>query len=338
MQAIRGRLFAGLGRVVAAAAAMLACAAAGAAWEPTKPITFVVTGGAGGGADQMARLIQGIVAKHKLAPQPMVVVIMNGGGGGQGFMDVKNSPGDPHKIMIVLSNVHAVPMSTKLPFNWRDITPVALMALDEFVLWVNAKAPYKTLPEFLKAMKAAPPGEFKLGGAGRKREDEIVTAMIEQVAGVKFTFIPYKGGGEISSQLVGGHIEADVNNPIEHVAHWRAGQVRPLCVLNRERMPFRETIVDNKSWSDIATCREQGMDAQYLMLRAIMMPKGVTPEQRDYYVNLLKRVKGTPEWKEFIERGAYNDKFLAGAEFTKFLEEDERRHREIMERAGFLAQ
>lgn len=320
-----------------AAGLLCASASAGAAWEPTKPITFVVTGGPGGGADQMARLIQAIAAKHKLSRQPFVVVIMNGGGGGQGFMDIKNSTGDPHKIMIVLSNVYSVPLSTKLPFNWRDTTPVALMALDEFVLWVNSKSPYKTLPDFLKAMKAVPAGTFKLGGAGRKREDEIVTAMIESVADVKFTFIPYKGGGEIASQLVGGHIESNVNNPIEHIAHWRAGQVRPLCVFDSKRMPFKEKIADGMSWYDVPTCREQGMDAQYLMLRGIMMPKGVTQEQVDYYVNLLKRVKETPEWKDFVDRGAYNDEFLTGERFTKFLEEDEQRHREIMQRAGFLA-
>jgi putative tricarboxylic transport membrane protein len=315
-----------------------AAASAGAAWQPTKPVTFVVTGGAGGGADQMARLIQGIVAKHNLSPQPLVVVIMNGGGGGQGFMDVKNSSGDPHKIMIVLANVHSVPLSTKLPFNWRDTTPVALMALDEFVLWVNAKSPHQTLADFLKAVRAAPAQTFKVGGAGRKREDEIVTAMVESVANIDFTFIPYKGGGEISSQLVGGHIDANVNNPIEHVSHWRAGQVRPLCVMNAKRMPFTQPIADGKSWGDIPTCREQGMDAQYLMLRAIMMPKGVSQEQADWYVNLMKRVKQAPEWREFIDRGAYNDQFLSGEAFSKFLEEDEKRHREIMQKAGFLAQ
>jgi putative tricarboxylic transport membrane protein len=328
-------------RAFAAAAAALASAtlstSALAAWEPTKPITFVVTGGAGGGADQMARLIQGIASKHQLTKQPFVVQIMNGGGGGQGFMDVKNSPGDPHKVMIVLSNAHTVPMSTKLPFNWRDTTPVALMALDEFVLWVNSKSPYQTSRELIDAMKKAAPGDFKFGGAGRKREDELVAALVESKADVKFTFIPYKGGGEISAQLVGGHIEANPNNPIEHVSHWKAGQVRPLCVLNTKRMPFKEPIADGKSWSDVPTCREQGLDAQYTMLRAILMPKGVSKDQLDYYVNVLRKVRETPEWKEFVERGAYNDTFLAGDEFRKFLEEDEKRHKEIMQKAGFLA-
>ncbi len=174
-----------------------------AAWQPTKPITFIVTGGAGGGADQMARLIQGIVAKYKLSNEPMVVVIENGGGGGQGFMDIKNSAGDAHRISIVLSNLYSVPLSTNLPFNWRDTTPVAMMALDEFVLWVNAQSPYKTAQDYIQAAKASP-GDLKMGGAGSKREDEIVTAMLEQATGTKFTFIPYKGGGEIATQLEAG--------------------------------------------------------------------------------------------------------------------------------------
>ena len=314
----------------------LVAGAASAAWEPEKPITFVVTGGPGGGADQMARLIQGIVQKHRLGKQPLIVVIENGGGGGQGFMTIKNSTGDPHKIAIVLSNLYSVPLSTNLPFNWRDTTPVALMALDEFVLWVNAQSPYKSLQDFIKAVKAAP-GTLKMGGAGSKREDEIVTAMLERATDTKFTFIPYKGGGEIATQLVGGHIDSDVNNPIEHIAHWRAGQVRPLCVLDTQRMPFRDKIAGGMSWYDIPTCRESGTDAQYLMLRGILMPKGVTADQVAYYVNLLREVREKPEWKEFVTRGAYKEDFLTGPDFARFLERDEKRHRDIMERAGFLA-
>lgn len=310
--------------------------AALAAWEPTKPITFVVTGGPGGGADQMARLIQGIASKYKLTRQPIIVVIQNGGGGGQGFMDVKNSPGDAHKISIVLSNVHSVPLSTELPFNWRDTTPVAVLALDEFVLWVNARSPYKSAQDFIKAVKAEP-GKFKMGGAGSKREDEIVTAMLEQATGTRFTFIPYKGGGEIASQLVGQHIDANVNNPIEHIAHWRAGEVRPLCVFDSQRMPFKEKIANDMSWHDIPTCRDSGIDAEYLMLRAILMPKGVTAEQTAYYVELLRQVREKPEWKDFMVKGAYKDQFLTGEAFAKFLVQDEERHRDIMKKADFLA-
>lgn len=321
---------------LALSSAALWAGAANAEWKPTKPITFVVTGGPGGGADQMARLIQGVVSKYKLSPQPMIVVIQNGGGGGQGFMDVKNSPGDAHKIMIGLSNIYTVPLSTDLPFNWRDTTPLAVMALDEFVLWVNAKAPYKNAQEYMQAVKSKP-DTFKMGGAGSKREDEVVTAMLEQATGSKFTFIPYKGGGEISTQLVGGHIDSDVNNPIEHVAHWRAGEVKPLCVFDAQRMPFKAKITNDMSWGDIPTCRESGINAEYLMLRAIFMPKDVSKDQSDYYVKLLNQVREKPEWKEFISKGAYKDAFTTGSDLTKFLEQDEKRHVEIMGKANFLA-
>lgn len=327
----------GLSCLLAAGLWTASAAHAQAAWTPAKSITFVVTGGSGGGADQMARLIQSAAAKHKLTTRPIIVVIENGGGGGQGFMNIKESTGDPHKIMIALSNLHSVPLSTNLPFNWRDTTPVALAAMDQFVLWVNASTPYKTSREYLDAVRAAAPGTFKMGGAGSKREDEIVTKMIEEAGKVQFKFIPYKGGGEITAQLVGGHIDSNVNNPIEHTATWRSGDVRPLCVLDTERMNFKEPIANGVSWHDVPTCREQGLDAQYLMLRGIFMPKGVTPQQRAYYVDLLEKVRATPEWQEFFNRGAYKDNFLTGADFERFLAEDETRHRGIMERAGFLA-
>jgi len=107
-------------------------------WEPTKPVEFIVPAGTGGGADQMARLIQGVVTKHNLMKQSMVVVNKSGGAGGEGFLYVKDSKGDPNKIIITLSNLFTTPLATGIPFNWKDLTPVSMLALDEFVLWVNA--------------------------------------------------------------------------------------------------------------------------------------------------------------------------------------------------------
>src|SRR4051795_4510617 len=124
---------------VAFASSVALCAsgiAASAAWEPVRPVEFIVPAGTGGGADQMARPIPGIVTKHNLMQQPMVVINKAGGAGGEGFLDVKTSPGNPHKIVITLSNLFTTPMATGIPFSWKDLTPVAMLALDEFVLWV----------------------------------------------------------------------------------------------------------------------------------------------------------------------------------------------------------
>src|SRR5581483_8342722 len=195
------------------------------AWEPTKPIEIIVPAGTGGGADQMARAVQGIITKHNLSKQSVVVINKSGGAGGEGFLDVKNSKGDDHKLIITLSNLFTTPLATGIPFSYKDLTPIAMMALDEFVLWVNASTPYQTAKDYMDAIKKAPDGQFKMGGTGSKQEDQIITVAIEKVIGKKMTYIPYKGGGAVAVQLVGGHVDSTVNNPIEAVAQWRAGSL-----------------------------------------------------------------------------------------------------------------
>jgi tripartite-type tricarboxylate transporter receptor subunit TctC len=208
-----------------------------AAWEPTKPIEFVIPAGTGGGADQMARLIAGIVEKHKLSPRPVIVVNKSGGAGAEGFLHVKGKKGDAHTIIITLSNLFTTPLHTGVPFNWKDLTPVARMALDEFILWVNAETPYKTAKEYMAAVKERSGGDrLKMGGTGSAQEDQILTIQLEQATGAKFTYVPFKGGGEVCVNLVGKHVDSTVNNPIECASHWKAGRVRPLGVLGTGRV------------------------------------------------------------------------------------------------------
>jgi len=307
-----------------------------AAWEPTKPVEFVVPAGTGGGADQMSRLLQGVITKNNLMKQPLIVVNKSGGAGAEGFLAVKEAKGDPHKIIITLSNLFTTPLATGVPFNWKDLTPVAMLALDQFVLWVNAEAPYKNAKEYLDAAKGASPNKI-MGGTGSKQEDQIITVAIEKSAGVKFTYVPFKGGGDVAVQLVGKHVDSSVNNPIEAVAQWRAGKLRPLCVFDDTRMPYKTKVTETMSWSDIPTCKESGVPTDYVMLRGIFMPGGVSKEQVDYYVDLFKKVRETPEWKKFMEDGAFNQTFMSGPEYAQWVEKTEGTHRELMREAGFLA-
>ena len=307
------------------------------AWEPTKTVEFIVPAGTGGGADQMARLIDAIIKKNNLMKQPMVVVNKGGGAGAEGFLDVKGAKGDPHKIIITLSNLFTTPLATGVPFNWRDLTPVSMMALDQFILWVPADTPYKTAKDYTDAAKKAGPGKFKMGGTGSKQEDQIITVALEKQTGAKFTYIPYKGGGEVATQLVGKHIDSSVNNPIEAVSQWRAGQLRPLCVFDDTRLVYKGKVTETLAWSDIPTCKEAGVDMDYLMLRGIFMAPSVTEEQRNYYVDLLKQVRATPEWKEFMEKGAFNQTALIGDDYKAWVQKEEQRHYQLMKDAGFLA-
>ena len=324
-------------KATAVAACLLVAGPAMAAWEPTKSVEFIVPAGTGGGADQMARFLQGVIVKNNIMKQPLVVLNKSGGAGAEGFLDIKGSKGDPHKIIITLSNLFTTPLATGVPFNWKDLTPVAMVALDQFVLWVNAETPYKTAKEYIEAAKAAGPGKFKMGGTGSKQEDQIITVAIEKATGTKFTYIPYKGGGDVAVQLTGKHVDSTVNNPIEAVAQWRGGKLRPLCVFDDTRMPYKDKVTETMSWNDVPTCKEAGVGMDYLMLRGIFMAPGVTPDQVEYYVNVLKKVRETADWKDFVEKGAFSNEFMTGPQFVKWVESAEKTHQQLMQEAGFLA-
>jgi putative tricarboxylic transport membrane protein len=331
---------------VAAAATVLASAwlappppaAAQATWEPTKPINFVIPAGTGGGADQMARFLQGVVAKNNLSKQPVIVVNKAGGAGAEGFLEVKKANGDPHTIIITLSNLFTTPLATGVPFSWKDMTPVAMLALDQFILWVPADVPYKTAKEYIEAVKAAPDKSYKMGGTGSKQEDQIITAALERLtAPKKFTYISYAGGGAVAVQLVGKHVNSTVNNPIEAVSQWKAGALRPLCIFDSKRSTYTKKVTADMAWSDIPTCTEAGVNTVYQMLRGIFMAPGVKAEHTAYYVDLFKKVMATEDWKGFMEQGAFNQTFMSGPEFTKWVEANDKLHYDLMKEAGFLA-
>jgi putative tricarboxylic transport membrane protein len=318
--------------VLAAWAVVAGAVPARAAWEPTRPIEFVVPAGTGGGADQMARLIAGLAEKHKLSPKPIIVVNKAGGAGAEGFLYVKGKKGDPHTVIITLSNLFTTPLHTGVPFSWKDLTPVARLALDRFILWVNAETPYKTAKEYIAAARERSGGDkrMNMGGTGSAQEDQIITIQLEQAAGVKFTYVPFKGGGEVCVNLVGNHVDSTVNNPIECVSNWKAGRVRPLGVFDPERIP-------DPDWKEIPTIKEAlGLDLQYQMLRGIFGTPDMPKDAVEWYISFLKKVYDTPDFQDYLHRGALKGAFATGPEYVKWLEGTDQQHRELMAKGGLL--
>src|SRR5690349_20470149 len=324
-------------KAAAVATALLASAPAFAGWEPTKPVEIVVAAGAGGASDQMARMMQSAVQKNNLMKQPMVVSLKGGASGAEALMYMKSSATDPNKVLIAYSLIYMLPLSAKIPFNWRELTPVSVIALDQFVLWTNTQLPYKSVKEFAAAAKSANP-QFKMGGTGSKSEDHVLTVLLEKTTGAQFAYLPYKSGGEAATQLVGNHTQSTVNNPSENLEVWRAGQVRPLCVFDKERIQYKSKVAGEMSWNDIPTCKEQGVDVEYLMLRAMFLPGKVSADQTAFYVDLFKKVSQTAEYKDYMEKQALKPIFLTGKDMLKFLEEDDKLNKGLMTEAGFVAQ
>ncbi len=319
-----------------AAAALCAASLPSAAWEPTKPIEFIATAGPGGGTDIFARTVQSIIAKHKLVAQPIVVVNKGGGSGAEGWVYLKSAGGDPYRVGFGTSNTWQQPIVSNVPYRHTDFTPVAAMVNDEFLLWVKQDAPYKNAGDLLKAV-AAKNGDWRMAGAQSKDTDEILTREIEKVAKVKMTYVPYKSGGEAAVQLAGGHVESHVNNPSESIGQWKASTQRPLCVFNKQRLAAGPKVTATESWHDIPTCVEQGLDIPlYQQPRTVWLAGKVTPEQVAFYVDLMKKVQATPEWKEYIERTSQSSTFLTGAELQKSMTQDIERTRRIGAEQGWL--
>src|SRR2546425_6062964 len=179
---------------LASALAALATMAPAFAWEPTKPVEIVVAAGAGGASDQMARMMQAAIQKNNLMKQPMVVSLKGGASGAEALIYMKTGAGDPHKVLIAYSLIYMLPLSAKIPFNWRELTPVSVVALDQFILWDNTTLPHANVKDFIAAAKAANP-PFKMGGTGSKREDHVLTVFIEKRTGATFAYRPYKRCG-----------------------------------------------------------------------------------------------------------------------------------------------
>lgn len=321
---------------VAAAALLAPAAAAAADWKPTKPVEFVVPSGAGGGTDQFARLVQSIIVKHKLMDQSIVVTNKSGGAGAEGFLDVASAKGDPHKVAFGTNNAYLLPLVLKVPYQYSQLKPIAMMALDEFLIWVPADAPFDSPTAYLDAVKADP-AKFIMGGSQSKDTDQTLNELINKTYGTKLAYVPFKSGGEAATQLAGKHISSNVNNPNENISQWRAGQVKPLCVFAKERMKYHEKVTTTMAWGDIPTCKEKGLAIdQYQMPRVVYMSSAAKPEQLAYYADLFRKVSQTPEWQEFLTKNALNGTFGTGDAVNKYVAEDTERQKAIFSYAGWL--
>lgn len=319
-----------------AAASVIFAAGAAQAWEPTKPVEFVVTSGPGGGTDNFARVIQSIITKHKFFEQPIVVVNKGGGSGAEGYIHGKAGKGDPHRVVFGTNNAYLLPHVAKLGYKLSDLTPVSALALDEFIIWVNSSAPYNDAKSYVDAVKAKP-GTFKMAGSQSKDTDQTLTSMIQMATGAKWIYVPFQGGGAANVQLAGGHVDSNVNNPNENIGQWKAGAIKPLCVFSPNRLAKGEPVHDGKGWGDIPTCKEAGLPIEtFQMPRTVWLPADVPADAVSFYADVMEKVSKTPEWQEFIARTSQTGRFMKGKELADFIAKDEAANRKVFEAEGWL--
>ena len=301
-----------------------------AAWSPKKPVEFIIMAGTGGGADQIARLLQGLIEKKKLSPRPFIPINKPGGSGGEALRYIKDKAGDDHVLLVTLNSFYTTPIiQTSLGVDPLTFTPIGRMALDTFLLWVHSDQKTITdLDSYVKAVKSAGKG-WKVGGTGSGQEDSILTAMMEKEFGYKVTYIPFPGGGTVAKNLIGKHIDSTVNNPAEQNEFYRAGQSKPLVQFTGERMA---------AYPDIPTAKELGVDIEYYMQRSINGPPGMSKEAQDWYINLFKTLYESEEWQKFcVEDGLDCTEWVAGNDLANFHKAQLQRHKDLIDAVGAKA-
>ncbi len=299
------------------------------AWEPKKPVEFIIMAGTGGGADQIARLLQGLIEQKNLSPRPFIPINMAGGSGGEALRYLQSKAGDDHVLLVTLNSFYTTPIIQEdLGVDITQFTPIARMALDTFVLWVNADSDIMDLDTYVKEVKAAGT-DWKVGGTGSGQEDSILTAMMEAEFGYKVTYIPFPGGGTVAKNLIGKHIDSTVNNPAEQSEFWRAGQSRPIVQFTDQRM---------EAFADIPTAKELGHDIEYYMQRSINGPPGMSKEAQDWYINLFKTLYESEEWQKFCQdEGLFCTEWVAGDDLGEFHKAQLARHKQLIDSVGAAA-
>jgi tripartite-type tricarboxylate transporter receptor subunit TctC len=283
------RALAGLG--VAAALAALPLTASAQDWEPRRPIDFTIMAGPGGGADQIARFIQSVAEQNDLTTRPLVPTNRGGGSGAEALLHLKDARDPDHTLMVTLNSFYTTPLRQEaLGVDVESFTPIAMMGVDPFVLWVHKDEGISTFAEFVEQVKSMD-GEFVMGGTGQGQEDSIVIAFLSDAYDLDIKYIPYDGGGAVAKDLAGRQIMATVNNPAEAKGFYESGDFVPLLAFSDERMD---------AYPDVPTLKEEGHDFSYYNQRAIVGAPGMSEEAAEYYRGVFGQVYDSQAWQDYL--------------------------------------
>jgi len=297
------------------------------AWQPNKPIDFIIMAGKGGGADKMARLMQGIVEKESLAERPLVPVNKSGGSGAEALMAAKGASDPDHTIMVTLNSFYTTPLRQPgLEVDVLTFAPVARMAEDTFLLWVHADTGITTFEQWLDVAREQG-SKWVMGGTGSNSEDNIITDFLNTNYGLSMKYIPYKGGGAVAKDVAGKQINSSVNNPSEAIGFWQSGDMVPLVAFTNERLPM---------FPEVPTLREKGGEFSYFMQRSVVGAPGMSEEARAYYTELFTKVYNSEDWQAYKSKNSLMGDLMSGDQLSDYWRDQRDNHEQILRSSGAI--
>ena len=308
-------------------AGSLAASNAAMAWEPKKPVDFIVMAGKGGGADKMARLMQSVIEKNGYASKPFVPINKPGGSGAEALLHMKNTKGinKDHTVMVTLNSFYTTPMRQPgLEVDISTFAPVARMAEDTFLLWVHSDSGIDNIDDFVKAAKAKG-NDWIMAGTGKGQEDQLLTDFLNRAYGLNMKYVPFKGGGRVAKELAGKHADSTVNNPSEQLGFYEAGTTRPIAAFTLERLDL---------FADSPTFKELGQDFVYFMQRSVVGAPGMSAEAEEYYRNVFQQVFDSEEWQTYRKKKSLYGDFLTGQALKDYWAREKDIHEVMLKEIG----
>lgn len=290
-------------------------------WEPRRPIDFTIMAGPGGGADQIARFIQSVAERYDLTSRPLVPNNKGGGSGAEALLYVGAAQDPDHTILVTLNSFFTTPLrQSNLGVDVSTFTPIAMMGVDPFILWVHRDSGITTIDEFVEEVRSMN-GEYVMGGTGTGQEDSIVIAFLSDAYDLDINYIPYDGGGAVARDLAGQQVMATVNNPAEAKGFYESGDFVPILAFSDERMP---------AFPDVPTLREMGHDFSYYNQRAVVGAPGMSDEAAEYYRTLFTTIYESDEWQGYLESESLEPLWMDADQQRAYWETQIEVHRELL--------
>jgi tripartite-type tricarboxylate transporter receptor subunit TctC len=279
---------------------------------PTKPIELVVPFAAGGSTDVLARLVAKYAPKH--FDKPLVVINKPGGGGVTGTEGVVRSNPDGYSLYVGYGSGHdlVMPHFQKLPFEtFKDLIPICRLSVHSVVMIIRADAPYKTMKEFVDWGKKK--DQVTASVSTKAGSVDIAFQAIGKATGLKMVTVPFRGGAESVTAIVGGQTDCGGNHPSEIISHIKAKRLVPIAVALEQRDP---------AVPDVPTFKELGYPVVVVgSVKGVAAPKGTPAEVIKYLAERFKKVCEDPEFIKSMTDIGQPVMYLGPEDFGKYLKD-----------------
>ena len=310
-------LAAGFAALTTLTALAFAPAAALAQAYPSKPISLVIPFAAGGDSDLSGRLLAQHAAKY-LGNASFVPLNRVGASGSIGSKVVRDAAPDGYTLLVARIASHAIfpALDSKVPYKWNEFTMLSILELNPFICAVKSDSPIKNVQDLFAAIRKDP-GKLNYSTSGTGTAQNMAAQYLMSLAGFKPTDavgIHYKGGGEVTTALLGGQVQFACNNATTMVSQIRAGALRGLFVTTPQRLPDSP---------DVPTAREAGVPDMERIVgwTALMGPPGLPKEVVDKWSEALAKVAKDPEWQAGIAKIGGIPAIRSVAETEKYVKE-----------------